>query len=50
VLPPLPIEHGQIAVRIDDLAGRFNINSLVQDQQVNRVALARFQRLLRLLA
>jgi general secretion pathway protein K len=49
VLPPLPIEHGQIAVRIDDLAGRFNINSLVQDQQVNHVALARFQRLLRLL-
>jgi general secretion pathway protein K len=49
VLPPLAIEQGKIAVRIDDLTGRFNLNSLVQDQQVNPLALARFQRLLRLL-
>lgn len=48
-LPPMPIEQGEIAVRISDLSGRFNLNSVVQNKQVNRVALERFQRLLRVL-
>lgn len=48
-LPPLPIDQGEIAVRINDLSGRFNLNSLVQDKQVNRIAVERFQRLLRVL-
>lgn len=48
-LPPFAIEQGEIAVRISDLSGRFNLNSLVQGKQVNRIALERFQRLQRLL-
>lgn len=44
--PAFEIEQGQIQVRIEDLAGRFNLNSLVQNQQANAAALAQFQRLL----
>jgi general secretion pathway protein K len=39
--------QGQVQVRIEDLAGRFNLNSLVQQQQPNAAALAQFRRLLR---
>lgn len=45
-LPAFPIEQGEIAVRIEDLAGRFNVNSLVQDDKVNKLAVERFRRLL----
>ncbi|MBB3103240.1 type II secretion system minor pseudopilin GspK [Azomonas macrocytogenes] len=45
-LPALPIEAGAINVRIEDLAGRFNLNSLVQNQQPNTAAIAQFRRLL----
>jgi len=45
-LPVFPIEQGEIAVRIEDLAGRFNLNSLVQNQQRNDKAVAQFKRLL----
>ena len=38
--------QGQVQVRIEDLAGRFNLNSLVQEQQPNAAALAQFRRLL----
>lgn len=38
--------QGQVQVRIEDLSGRFNLNSLVQDQQPNAAALAQFRRLL----
>lgn len=38
--------QGQVQVRIEDLAGRFNLNSLVQQQQPNAAALAQFRRLL----
>ncbi|MCQ4309301.1 type II secretion system minor pseudopilin GspK [Pseudomonas stutzeri] len=38
--------QGQVQIRIEDLAGRFNLNSLVQDQQQNAAALAQFRRLL----
>lgn len=32
-LPTFPIEQGEITVRIEDLSGRFNLNSLVQTRQ-----------------
>ncbi len=38
--------QGQVQVRIEDLAGRFNLNSLVQEQQTNAAAVAQFRRLL----
>ncbi|AHL73704.1 general secretion pathway protein GspK [Stutzerimonas stutzeri] len=38
--------QGQVQVRIEDLTGRFNLNSLVQEQQPNAAALAQFRRLL----
>ncbi|MCJ0975213.1 type II secretion system minor pseudopilin GspK [Pseudomonas sp. PS1] len=38
--------QGQVQVRIEDLAGRFNLNSLVREQQPNAAALAQFRRLL----
>ncbi|MGH8355670.1 MAG: type II secretion system minor pseudopilin GspK [Pseudomonas sp.] len=46
-LPVFLIEQGEIAVRIEDLAGRFNLNSLVRNEQRNDQAVARFRRLLR---
>lgn len=46
VLPPMPVEGGRVAGRIDDMQGRFNINSLVVGDTVNAVALERFERLL----
>lgn len=45
-LPPIPVEGGQIAGRIIDLQGRFNVNNLVADGAVDALALARFERLL----
>lgn len=46
-LPPWPVEGGAVAVRLDDLAGRFNLNALVRDGRPDALAVARFQRLLR---
>jgi general secretion pathway protein K len=46
VLPPMPIEGGQVAGRISDAQARFNVNALVVGDRVNAVALARFERLL----
>ena len=46
-LPDYPVDGGSISVHIEDLAGRFNLNSLVRDKQVDSIALARFERLLR---
>lgn len=37
---------GRVQIRIEDLAGRFNLNSLVQEQQANAAAVAQFRRLL----
>ncbi len=45
-LPPIPIEGGQVAGAIDDMQGRFNVNNLVDGDQVDALALARFERLL----
>lgn len=46
VLPPMPVEGGQVAGRIHDAQGRFNVNTLVEGGQVNPIALERFERLL----
>lgn len=48
-LPIFPVEQGEIAVSIEDLTGRFNLNSLAQNGQVNVLAVERFRRLLHLL-
>lgn len=45
-LPAYPVEQAEIRLRIEDLAGRFNLNNLVQDMQPNAAAIAQFRRLL----
>ena len=46
-LPPLPIDGGEVFGVIEDLSGRFNINSLVdQDGEIVQERLEQFQRLL----
>lgn len=47
VLPPLPIEGGQMSGQIEDLQSRFNINNLVQDGKPQKLYVERFKRLLR---
>ena len=48
-LAPFEVDEGRISVQIEDLAGRFNLNSLVVNQVFMPQAHARFQRLLRVL-
>ncbi len=46
-LPPMEVEGGQIAGRLEDLQGRFNLNRLVKnDGKPDPVAIAQFQRLI----
>lgn len=45
-LPAFDIDQGEILVRIEDLAGRFNLNDLLRDQQPNPAAVEQFRRLL----
>lgn len=45
-LPVFTFDQGQISVHIEDMTGRFNLNSLVQDGKVNGLAVERFRRLL----
>ncbi|GLK88431.1 type II secretion system minor pseudopilin GspK [Pseudomonas turukhanskensis] len=46
-MPPFALdESGVLNVRIEDLSGRFNLNSLVHREQVDALAVRRFQRLL----
>lgn len=47
VLPPLPIEGGQMSGQIEDLQARFNINNLVVDGKPHKLYMERFKRLLR---
>ena len=47
VLPPLPIEGGNMAGKIEDLQARFNINNLVENGKPHKLYLERFKRLLR---
>jgi len=53
-IPPIPIEGGQFEGQLEDMQGRFNLNSLVAPQQNGKLAtdtaaVERFQRLLELL-
>nr|MBO2513946.1 general secretion pathway protein GspK [Gammaproteobacteria bacterium] len=49
-LPPLPVEGGVIAGRLEDLQGRFNLNNLIgEDGREDPIAVAQFERLLTLL-
>ena len=45
-LPAFEIDQGEILVRIEDMAGRFNLNDLLRDQQPNPAAVEQFRRLL----
>ncbi len=46
-MPPLPIDDGEVAGRVEDLAGRFNVNNLMTPQGTrNAFAYAWFVRLL----
>lgn len=46
VLPPVAVENGELAGRLEDLQGRFNLNALVAGAEPNAVAVARLRRLL----
>ena len=46
-LPPLPVDGGAVAGRLEDLQGRFNLNNLVTSQGgLDALSLAQFERLL----
>ena len=47
--PGFEVEDAQIRIDIDDLAGRFNLNALLRQGQVDQVTLNRWARLLELL-
>jgi len=48
-LPPMPFENGELAGRIDDQQGLFNLNNLVRGGKLDLAQYARFQRLLSVL-
>ena len=45
-LPPLPVEDGMIAFKVDDAQGRFNLNNLLRGGALSTPDIAMFQRLL----
>jgi len=49
ILPPMPIEGGTVSGTIEDMQGRFNVNSLLIDGKVDEENLKRFKRLLQIL-
>lgn len=49
VLPPIVVEGGQIAGRIEDMQGRFNLNNLVIEGKRSEPDVQRFNRLLQVL-
>lgn len=46
LLPPIPVDGGQLAGGLEELQGRFNINDLASNGAADTEALARFRRLL----
>jgi general secretion pathway protein K len=48
-LPPVPFENGELAGRIEDQQGLFNLNNLVRNGKLDVTQYARFQRLLAIL-
>jgi general secretion pathway protein K len=49
-LPPVPVDRGEMAGRIDDQQGAFNLNNLARNGATSLVHLAQFRRLLGILA
>lgn len=49
-LPPVPVEKGELVGHIEDQQGKFNLNNLLKNGNVNLVQFAHFQRLLSILA
>ncbi|MFZ5594437.1 MAG: type II secretion system minor pseudopilin GspK [Pseudomonadota bacterium] len=49
MLPPIDVEGGKVAGRIEDMQARFNLNNLVQGGRLSNPDIQRFQRLLRTL-
>lgn len=48
-LPPMPVENGKFSGYLEDQQGRYNLNNLVKNGQVNQAQLAHFQNLLSIL-
>jgi len=48
-LPPIPLDNGTLAGRIEDQQGRFNLNNLLSNGKLNPAQLAHFRRLLGIL-
>lgn len=48
-LPPVPVDNGELAGRIDDQQGLFNLNNLVVNGVASAAHVAQFQRLLQVL-
>ncbi|MBA3581941.1 MAG: type II secretion system minor pseudopilin GspK [Gammaproteobacteria bacterium] len=44
--PVMPIENGEVTGKLEDLQGRFNLNTLLVSNQADPIALLRFQALL----
>lgn len=49
MLPPIDVEGGKVAGRLEDMQARFNLNSLVNGGTPSRSNMLRFERLLRAL-
>lgn len=49
-LPPIPVENGTLAGRVEDQQGKFNLNNLLKNGRLNSAQLAHFRRLLSILA
>ncbi len=46
-LPPLPLDNGEMRGALEDMQGRFNLNSLVNsEREIDDASVARFERLL----
>jgi general secretion pathway protein K len=48
-LPPVPVDNGELAGRIDDQQGAFNLNNLVRNGAASPAHLIQFRRLLEIL-
>lgn len=46
VLPPLPVDGGQISGAIEDMQGRFNLNNLIENDDASALDVERFRNLL----
>lgn len=47
ILPPMPVENGELAGSLEDMQGRFNLNTLLKGNKPDKLAVDRFRRLLK---